>query len=107
MICPRYNIVPTVKTKFLQIRISEDIKADLQVVAELRGLSTSALIHSLIVKTVREEKNREPRAFQANAINRAGGVRVAPRAKQHIPLIKNSKTRREADNAPKTKNKVA
>src|SRR5688572_13976980 len=89
MLAPCYNIVRTVKSRFLQIRINEDIKSDFQIVAELRGLSTSALIHSLIVKTIREEKAREPRAFVPH-------VAVAPRSKSPgIPLMNHKELRRE------------
>jgi hypothetical protein len=85
----RRNIVRTdVKTKFLQIRISEEIKNDLQVVAELRGLSTSALIHSLIVRTIRAEKEHDPRAFQRRESPVLNGVPLAERTKQTIPLRK-------------------
>lgn len=77
------NIVSTMvlmKAKFLQIRIREDIKDDFQKVAELRGLSVSALIHSLIVKTIREEKQAAPEAFQVN------GRTVATKSKTKFPL---------------------
>lgn len=59
------NVVVTdqIKGKWLQIRIDEDIKADVKVVAKLRGLSMSALVHSMLVKAVREEKAVSPDAF--------------------------------------------
>jgi hypothetical protein len=51
------------KDSYVQIRIRDDIKADLQKVAELRGLTMSALLHSLIVRTIREEKELSPQGF--------------------------------------------
>lgn len=51
------------KDTWLQIRIREEIKDDLRIAAELRGLTVSALLHSLIVKTIREEKEVQPSAF--------------------------------------------
>lgn len=48
---------------FLQIRINEDLKEELRVAAEVKGLTQSALIHSLIVKAVREAKLETPSAF--------------------------------------------
>jgi hypothetical protein len=51
------------KGTFLQIRISEDLKEDLRITAQLKGLTPSALINSLIVKAVREMKAEEPSAF--------------------------------------------
>jgi antitoxin component of RelBE/YafQ-DinJ toxin-antitoxin module len=60
-----YNVMTSrPKTNYVQFRIREDIKEELQIVAEMRGLTMSALIHSLIVKTIREEKEREPQAFR-------------------------------------------
>lgn len=95
MFAPCLNIVGTnVKSKFLQIRINEEIKHDLQIVAELRGLSTSALIHSLIVKTIRAEKEREPKAFVSPDID---GAVVAPSSKSRgIPLGRVNEKKRRA-----------
>jgi antitoxin component of RelBE/YafQ-DinJ toxin-antitoxin module len=59
------NVVVTEKLKesWLQIRIDEDTKADAKVAARLRGLSLSSLVHSLLVRVIREEKELSPRAF--------------------------------------------
>lgn len=51
------------KTTQLQIRIREDLKNDLRVLAELKGLSVSATVHTLIVKAVRDAKAENPYAF--------------------------------------------
>lgn len=60
-----YVVMTTIKAKdaFLQIRIREDVKQDLAIVAELRGLSMSALINTLVVKMIRDEKELSPGAF--------------------------------------------
>ena len=52
-----------VKTTQLQIRIREDLKDELKIVANLKGLTTSALIHSLIMKAVAEVKAERPELF--------------------------------------------
>lgn len=52
-----------VRTTHLQLRIHEDIKEDLKITAKLKGLSLSAMILSLIVKAIREEKENSPHAF--------------------------------------------
>ena len=84
MLCPRSNIVPTLmKEKWLQIRINETIKDDLKVVAELHGLSVSALIHSLIVKMIREEKHITPHAFERQ---KSKGRRLAPNSTHPLPM---------------------
>lgn len=51
------------KDTYLQIRIRESLKDDLKLVSEARGLSVSALVHSLIVKAIREERKDAPEVF--------------------------------------------
>lgn len=51
------------KASQLQIRIREDLKEDLRATAEFKGLTVSSLIHSLIVKAVRDAKKENPEAF--------------------------------------------
>lgn len=48
----------------INVRTTEQIKQDLEIAAELKGLTVSALVNSLVVKTIREEKDREPKAFE-------------------------------------------
>lgn len=61
----RMNVVVTdkLKERWLQIRIDEEVKANAKITARLRGLSLSALVHSLLVKAIREEKDRDPLSF--------------------------------------------
>lgn len=47
----------------INVRTKPDIKRDLEITARLRGLSVSALVNSLVVKAIREEKNIEPEMF--------------------------------------------
>jgi hypothetical protein len=47
----------------INVRTSEQIKRDLEITAELRGITVSSLVNSLVVKAIREEKEREPQAF--------------------------------------------
>lgn len=47
----------------LQIRIRENLKDELKITANEKGLTVSALIHSLIVKAVRDAKHENPLAF--------------------------------------------
>ena len=48
----------------INVRTTEEIKRDLEITARLRGITVSALVNSQVVKAIREEKEREPRAFQ-------------------------------------------
>lgn len=51
------------KGKLVNFRVRDDLKREFEIVAELRGTTLSGLIHQLLVKAVREEKEREPQAF--------------------------------------------
>jgi hypothetical protein len=52
-----------VKTGWIQVRATDELRNDAKIVADLRGLSVSALVHTLLRQAIREEKEREPRAF--------------------------------------------
>jgi hypothetical protein len=47
----------------INVKISPKLRADFQTAARLRGATMSALIHQFIVKTVREERERDPGEF--------------------------------------------
>lgn len=47
----------------IYIRITTQIKEDFEKVAEYRGLKSSALLHSLIVKTINDAKREYPELF--------------------------------------------
>lgn len=59
-----YNVMTKQnKGKLVNFRVREDLKREFEITAELRGTTLSGLIHQLLVKAVREEKDREPQAF--------------------------------------------
>jgi antitoxin component of RelBE/YafQ-DinJ toxin-antitoxin module len=60
-----FNVFSMAKTKniLINLRISEDVREDFRVVAELRGSTISGLLHQFIVKSIREEKDRDLRVF--------------------------------------------
>ena len=51
------------KQNRLDVRVTDQIKAEFQKVAEYRGLTTSAMLHSFIVKTIYETKKEAPEIF--------------------------------------------
>lgn len=63
--CCTYNVMTDeTKGERMHIRIHPALKEDFKIVARLRGLTPSALVHSLIKAAVREEMAREPEAFK-------------------------------------------
>ena len=51
------------KNAILNLRLRPEVRDDFAVVAELRGLSMSGLLHSFIVRSIREERDQYPEAF--------------------------------------------
>lgn len=47
----------------INVRTRPDIKRDLEITARLRGVNVSALVNQLVMQAIREERQREPRAF--------------------------------------------
>ncbi len=60
----------------INVRTTPEIKRDLEVAARLKGMTVSALINSLAVKVIREEKEYDPSAFAMAKGVRSGTVRV-------------------------------
>lgn len=60
-----YNVMTLEnKEKLINIRVKELQRDEFRVAAELRGATMSTLIHQFIVKTIREEKERDPDEFK-------------------------------------------
>lgn len=54
---------PVTKRKLLTVKIDTDVLREFQIAAALRGLTMSSLVHQFVLKTIREEKEKAPRAF--------------------------------------------
>jgi antitoxin component of RelBE/YafQ-DinJ toxin-antitoxin module len=54
----------TVKDNRIYVRLSSDVKKEFEMVAAYQGLTPSAMLHSFIVKTVREAKEQSPQIFK-------------------------------------------
>jgi hypothetical protein len=52
------------RNKAMNLRISNERHLEFKVAADLRGAKMSGLLHQFIVKTIREEKERDPIAFE-------------------------------------------
>ncbi|MCD9186760.1 MAG: hypothetical protein LUM44_10020 [Pyrinomonadaceae bacterium] len=53
----------TAKEERLYVRVHSDIKRDFEVLAKYNGLNPSAMLHSLIVRTIREAREEKPSIF--------------------------------------------
>lgn len=91
----------TIKNKdgHLHIRLKPSVKDELKIVADARGMTMSGLVYSLIVKTIREEKNQEPQLFDevrlAPVVARISSEKaeIQHQFEQGIPLAATSKNK--------------
>ena len=58
------NTMVTVKDDRIYVRVSSEIKADFEIVADFCGLTPSAMLHSFIVKTIHEARQESPQIFK-------------------------------------------
>lgn len=55
--------VASPKTKMINVRLVPRVHDDFKIACDLKGVSMSSLMHQFVVKTIREEKERDPQAF--------------------------------------------
>lgn len=66
------------KEVLINIRLKPETREEFRISAELRGGTMSGLLHQFIVRTIREEKERDPKAFsKLEGTLRTGGSRLA------------------------------
>lgn len=58
------------KEKLLTVRLTPDVHRDYKVAAKLRGASMSSLVHMFVVRTIRDERQDNPRAFEHRSEDR-------------------------------------
>lgn len=61
------SMITTVKDNRIYVRLSSDIKQEFERVAAYQGLTPSAMLHSFIVKTVRQARETSPQIFKREA----------------------------------------
>lgn len=84
-------LMTVVADEQLHIRIKPDTKADLRALADLHGLTMSGVVHLLIVRSIREEKERYPDMFpqerkREQNVNRK--VKGPAGATMSVPVLK-------------------
>ncbi len=85
------------KNDRIYVRVSKEIKADFETVAAYRGLKTSALLHSLIVKTIHEQRELTSQIFKTiipaeNLPEESKGTRKTPQSENKRADSKTKKT---------------
>lgn len=58
------STMSTTKDERIYIRVGSEIKEDFERVAEYRGLTPSAILHSFIVRTIHEARQEAPHIFR-------------------------------------------
>lgn len=91
----------TTKNDRVYVRVNDEIKDDFETVAEYRGLNTSALLHSLIVKTIHEQREITPQIFTKNKI---AGEEAQKTKKQDMAKLPTEKISVNAPAKSKSKN---
>src|SRR5262249_55692959 len=107
--------VASPKVKMINVRLTPATHDQFKIACELRGSSMSSLMHQFVIRTIREEKERDPQAFDVSNkpapvvahigpaatpgedkesirkkyIEQAGGVPLAAHSKKKIPFIGN------------------
>jgi len=61
------RVTKTKKQTRLDVRCTDEVKRDFEIVAEHRGLKPAALLHSFIVKTIWETRQEAPQIFDKPA----------------------------------------
>ena len=54
----------TIKQKMLTVKVAAPVLQDFKIAAELKGGTMSAIVHMFVVHTIREQKERNPEAFE-------------------------------------------
>lgn len=78
------------KVKMINVRLKPDTHDEFKIACELRGGSMSSLMHQFIVRTIREEKERDPRAF----LPKENNVHLATNSRHSLKTPKKTDGRR-------------
>lgn len=58
-----FDFVTSPKVRMINVRLTPTVHQAFRTACELRGASMSSLLHQFIVRTIREEKELSPEAF--------------------------------------------
>lgn len=58
------DFVASPKAKMVNVRLTPIVHDQFKIACDLRGVSMSSLLHQFIVRTIREERELDPKAFE-------------------------------------------
>ena len=89
------SLMASSKVKMINVRLNPDVHDAFKTACELRGGSMSSIMHQFIVRTIREEKEREPQAFGRGSNANAEPL-TAKRQVQHHGDLGKDKVKKSA-----------
>ena len=81
----------------LNLRITEELRGDIETLAAYHGLAMSSYAHSLLVKSIRQAKEEHPEAF---GITEQPQRHLAPVVATIAPANERSEAQRMIDDVP-------
>lgn len=73
-----FDFVASPKEKMVNVRLTPAVHDQFKIACDLRGVSMSSLLHQFIVRTIREERELEPKAFEKPTGLIENGERAVP-----------------------------
>jgi hypothetical protein len=70
----KIHAMSTTKEVRLNLRLKDSFRAEMEVLADYLGLTLSSYAHSLLVRSIREEKQRYPEAFSEDTDSISGRI---------------------------------
>ena len=70
-----FDFVASPKIKMINVRLTPEVHDAFKIACNLRGASMSSFLHQTIVRTIREEREREPQAFTKPERQAPTGIR--------------------------------
>lgn len=75
------GFVASTKVRMINVRLRPETHDEFKIACELRGGSMSSILHQFIIRTIRDEKESDPRAFKTAlssnvALDKSKGVHL-------------------------------
>lgn len=71
------QVVAELKGKMLTVKVARDVLREFKIAVESRGSTMSNFVRMFVAKTIRDEKERNPKAFEVKTSDRERPVVTA------------------------------